>query len=159
MPIAFTAQEVRAARGRHEMLKPSKPSLCALLALTAAVAPAGAQAAQSGGAAAAWVTAPARRAYYYSAGQRDRFELDGAWHYRADAADRASARTSRARPHSRRVEPVTIPNAWNATDLSDKSDRGRIGWYRKDFRLPPGGRPTAWVLRFESVNYRATAVP
>jgi beta-glucuronidase len=51
--------------------------------------------------------------------------------------------------------PVTVPNAWNATDLSDASQRGGVGWYRTDFRAPSTGRGQSWVVRFESVNYRA----
>jgi beta-glucuronidase len=51
--------------------------------------------------------------------------------------------------------PVEVPNAWNATDESHASMRGSIGWYRKDFRLPSSSARYDWVLRFESVNYRA----
>jgi beta-glucuronidase len=32
---------------------------------------------------------------------------------------------------------------------------GTTGWYRKDFRLPQASEALAWVVRFESVNYRA----
>ena len=32
---------------------------------------------------------------------------------------------------------------------------GNVHWYRKDFRLPRGSAASKWVLRFESVNYRA----
>ena len=32
---------------------------------------------------------------------------------------------------------------------------GTVHWYRKDFRLPRASRASKWVLRFESVNYRA----
>jgi beta-glucuronidase len=41
---------------------------------------------------------------------------------------------------------------------------GSVGWYRKDFILPPGAFPNFvptsardWIIRFESVNYRVTA--
>ena len=51
---------------------------------------------------------------------------------------------------------MTVPNAWNATDESDASFLGGVGWYRKDFRLPRGGPRSAVVgVRFESVNYRS----
>ena len=43
----------------------------------------------------------------------------------------------------------------NAADLSDASQRGGLGWYRKDFRLPRARRGVRWLVRFESVNYRA----
>ena len=32
---------------------------------------------------------------------------------------------------------------------------GAIGWYRKDFQLPESNKRALWVVRFESVNYRA----
>ena len=32
---------------------------------------------------------------------------------------------------------------------------GSVHWYRKDFRLPRASEASKWVLRFESVNYRA----
>ena len=32
--------------------------------------------------------------------------------------------------------------------------KGTVGWYRKDFRLPSAARGLAWIVRFESVNYR-----
>ena len=50
---------------------------------------------------------------------------------------------------------MTVPNAWNATDESEASFAGGVGWYRSDFRLPSARRGPAWVVRFESVNYRA----
>jgi beta-glucuronidase len=135
------------------MPTPRKPLLCALVAVTAvAVAPAGAQ---SGGAQPASPTVPAQKAVYRD-GQKERFLLDGTWQFRADAANQGLGAHFERGTSLSGWSPVTIPNAWNATDLSDQSDRGSIGWYRKDFRLPPGGRGTSWVLRFESVNYRAT---
>ena len=48
-----------------------------------------------------------------------------------------------------------MPYAWNATDLSDASQRGSIGWFRKDFLVPRAPAGSTWRLRFESVNYRA----
>ena len=51
----------------------------------------------------------------------------------------------------------------NAGDLSDASDSGSVGWYRRDFTLPAGAFPEyvpkeqrQWLIQFESVNYRAT---
>jgi beta-glucuronidase len=59
--------------------------------------------------------------------------------------------------------PTTVPNAYNATDLSNQSWSGYVGWYRKDFTLPAGAFPQSvpaayrhWIIRFESVNYSAT---
>jgi beta-glucuronidase len=51
---------------------------------------------------------------------------------------------------------VTVPYAWNATDESNASMRGAIGWYRKDFRVPSSPKGSSWIVRFESVNYRST---
>src|SRR5205085_11894364 len=58
---------------------------------------------------------------------------------------------------------TTVPNAYNAGDLSAASMNGYVGWYRRDFTLPAGAFaryvPSAarrWIVRFESVNYRAT---
>ena len=49
-----------------------------------------------------------------------------------------------------------MPNAWNAGDDSVASMNGAVGWYRKDFELPDASAALDWVVRFESVNYRAT---
>ena len=40
--------------------------------------------------------------------------------------------------------------------LTDASDAGGIGWYRKDFRVPAAPGNLSWILRFESVNNQAT---
>jgi beta-glucuronidase len=50
-----------------------------------------------------------------------------------------------------------VPNAWNATDESEESFMGTVGWYRKDFKLPSAAKRFDWVVRFESVNYRSKA--
>ena len=57
-----------------------------------------------------------------------------------------------------------MPNSYNADDLSSLSMSGYVWWYRKDFTLPTSGafsryvpsRFRHWILRFDSVNYRAT---
>jgi beta-glucuronidase len=99
-------------------------------------------------------TAPTHGPLYVS-GQAGRLLLDGTWYFRADAANHGLRAHFQRRTSLAGWSPVTVPNAWNATDISDQSDRGSIGWYRKDFRLPRAPRGTAWKLRFESVNYRA----
>jgi len=53
--------------------------------------------------------------------------------------------------------PVTLPNAWNATDDSPASMAGGVGYYRKTFRVPNRAAALRWVVRFESVNYRTQA--
>ena len=91
----------------------------------------------------------------YSNGPSGRFLLDGTWYRRSDPRDRGI----RAGYHSARSvsgwRQVTIPDAANASDESARSYLGGVHWYRKDFE-PPAGPVTNWVLRFESVNYRAT---
>src|SRR4051794_25877550 len=110
-------------------------------------------------------------------GPTGRYMLDGAWLLRVDRRDRGPpgryilaapgplrlARRDRgAGQHWERRRsaagwtPVTIPNAWNATDRSESGFIGAPAWYRKDFRLPSRARGLAWRLRFDSVNYRAT---
>src|SRR3954453_12505875 len=99
-------------------------------------------------------TAPKQRALYDS-GQDGRYLLDGQWLFRQDHED-AGIRAGFARQQTTDGwSPVEIPHAWNATDLSDASARGSIGWYRKDFRVPRAPAHTTWLVRFESVNYRA----
>ena len=50
---------------------------------------------------------------------------------------------------------VSVPNAWNAHDTSNRSMAGGVVWYRKDF-VAPGGPATAWLIHFDNVRYRAT---
>src|SRR3954470_2881386 len=52
--------------------------------------------------------------------------------------------------------PGSVPLAANAGDFTPASYTGFVHWYRNDFTLPRGGRGADWVLRFESVNHRAT---
>src|SRR3954470_13853354 len=51
--------------------------------------------------------------------------------------------------------PVSVPNAWNAHDVSNKSMAGGVTWSRKDF-LAPSGPAAAWLIHFDNVRYRAT---
>ena len=51
-------------------------------------------------------------------------------------------------------QPVSVPNTWNVNDNTTRAFRARVGWYRKDFTLPRRRARLAWVVRFESVNYR-----
>jgi beta-glucuronidase len=78
----------------------------------------------------------------YASGHTDRYLLDGPWLFR--------------RGTSGSWTQVSVPYAWNATDESVDSMRGSIGWYRKDFRVPKAPKGSSWIVRFESVNYRAT---
>jgi beta-glucuronidase len=49
---------------------------------------------------------------------------------------------------------ITVPFAWNTgDDLANYL--GGVATYRKQFRLPSSAAGLSWVVRFESVNYRA----
>jgi beta-glucuronidase len=73
-------------------------------------------------------------------GPDGRYLMNGSW----------SFRRSRSGPWSK----VTVPNAWNANDLSNASMGGSTVWYRKDFSLPSGSA-SDWKIRFESVRLRS----
>ena len=101
--------------------------------------------------------APAAAALPYAEGPPNRALLGGDWLFRFDAADEGLAAGWAADPATDAWSQVSIPNAWNAQDLSEASMAGGVGWYRRDFRLPDSSRAgTRWAVRFESVNYRAT---
>ena len=136
------------------MTKPRRSLLYAAAALATLATPATAQ--NGGGTTppADQVTTPPRKAIYAD-GQTGRYLLEGTWYFRADAANQGLGAHFERQSSLTGWSTVTVPNAWNATDISDQSDRGSIGWYRKDFRLPRAPRGTSWKLRFESVNYRA----
>jgi beta-glucuronidase len=91
----------------------------------------------------------------YQDGYTGRYLLDGVWYFRADPQDQGLGLGFQRQSDLTGWTPVNVPNAWNANDLSDASQRGGVGWYRKDFRVPAASRSTTWVARFESVNYRA----
>ena len=135
----------------------------ALLAAPPARAAGTAPAAETARAAAAAADPPTPGAWY-SDGQSGRYLLGGTWLYRADTGDIGQAEGWwRNVASTAGWSPVSIPNAYNAGDFSQTSMNGYVGWYRRDFRLPAhafaayvpkAGRH--WIIRFESVNYRAT---
>ncbi len=85
----------------------------------------------------------------------NRYLLDGTWLYRADTTDTGvAAGWWRNVADTTGWGPVSVPNAYNAGDFSTASMDGWVGWYRKDFVLPAGAA-RQWIVRFESVNYRA----
>ena len=59
-----------------------------------------------------------------------------------------------SRDRGRRWTAVSVPHAWNR-DPSRPSLPGGVAYYRTAFRLPAAA-PRRWMLRFESVNQRAT---
>jgi beta-glucuronidase len=105
--------------------------------------------------ASAAVTVPPEKALYHE-GPTGRFLLNGDWLLRRDARDVGQRRRFFAQRSSRGWSPVTVPNAWNATDTSNASMAGSVSWYRKDFRAPAGSASTTWLLHFDNVRYRAT---
>ncbi|HEY2259809.1 MAG TPA: glycoside hydrolase family 2 TIM barrel-domain containing protein, partial [Solirubrobacteraceae bacterium] len=141
------------------MGRKSIPILALVLGFALALtAPAGAQAQLPYAA-----TAPTKGALYPD-GPDDRYLLGGTWLYQADPGDvglgggwwRNVAGTAG-------WSPVAVPNSFNAGDFSSASMNGSVGWYRRDFTVPAGAFPRYvpakfrnWIIRFESVNYRAT---
>jgi beta-glucuronidase len=97
-------------------------------------------------------------------GQGGRYLLGGSWLYRADLSDVGqSQRWWRNVSSTDGWSPVSIPNSYNANDLSTLSMDGYVGWYRRDFTLPKGAfahyvtrSQRHWIIRFNSVNYTAT---
>ena len=92
----------------------------------------------------------------YQDGPSGRYLVAGTWYRRADPHDRGQALGWQRRESPVGWEPTAVPNAANAGDYSPHSYLGGVWWYRKDFELPPASPTTSWILRFESVNYRAT---
>ncbi len=133
-----------------------------MLALTCTTAAAGASttAARIAQAAAA---APPTHGALYQDGPTDRWLLGGAWLYRADPTDQGIAQGLwRDRADTTGWSPVTVPNSFNAGDLSAASMNGSVGWYRRDFTIPAHAfagyvpaRFRSWIVRLESVNYNA----
>jgi beta-glucuronidase len=134
------------------------------LLLTAAVALPGAESARAAAHGPAYAADPPTPGAWYRDGQSGRYLLGGTWLYRADTSDVGLAQGWwRNVASTAGFSPVTIPNAYNAGDFSQTSMNGYVGWYRRDFTLPAHAFasyvPRAdrhWIIRFESVNYRAT---
>jgi beta-glucuronidase len=93
----------------------------------------------------------------YRDGPDGRFLMDGPWLFRFDPPGGGLAAGLQRSGSTAGWTPVTVPNTWNAHDDSVASYTGAVGWYRKDFRLPDAHGGLDWLVRFESINYRATA--
>ena len=93
---------------------------------------------------------------WYADGPGGRILLGDGWLYRADPGDEGLAANWAANPDTANWSATSVPNAWNAGDDSDASMAGSVGWYRRDLHLPAKPAGALWVVRFESVNYRAT---
>jgi beta-glucuronidase len=107
---------------------------------------------------------PPTKGALYRDGQTNRYLLGGSWLFRADPAGVGIAQGYwRDSSSTAGWAPVAVPNSYNAGDLSSTSMSGSVGWYRRDFTVPSGAFASyvprgfrAWIVRFESVNYRAT---
>jgi beta-glucuronidase len=129
----------------------------ALLATTGA-APAAAQAGP------VYTASPPTSGALYRDGPTDRWLLGGAWLYRADPGlVGVTDGWWRNLAGTDGWSPVAVPNSYNAGDFSTASMNGSVGWYRRDFTVPESAfapyvpaRYRSWIIRFESVNYRAT---
>jgi beta-glucuronidase len=97
-------------------------------------------------------TPEAKTLYRY--GPDGRYLLAGSWLFRFDRGIGLKRHFERSTSRSGWTT-VAVPNAWNAQDSSVASYAGTVAWYRKDFRLPSSAAGTTWIVRFESVNYRA----
>jgi beta-glucuronidase len=150
-------------------------ALARLLVLMLVVATAGPAAARAEGATspeqaaarakgAAYRAQPPTAGALYGDGQSGRYLLGGPWLFRSDPANVGeSQRWFGNLASTGGWASVTVPNAWNAGDLSKASMTGSVGWYRRDFRLPSTAFARYvrrayrfWIVRFESANYRAT---
>ncbi len=85
------------------------------------------------------------------------YTLGGQWYFLHDPSDRGrNLHLERTRNFAAAGwTPVTMPNAWNATDFSEASYTGSLGWYGTEFTAPRSRGGTLWTIRFESVNYFA----
>jgi beta-glucuronidase len=91
----------------------------------------------------------------YKTGASGRYLMNGQWYFRSDPSGNGPVSEFAGNPSTAGWTPVSVPNAWNAKDYSDASFAGGVGWYRKSFHLPSAAKRLSWVVRFESVNYRA----
>ncbi len=131
--------------------------LTALLTLAAAVSEARAQTTV------AYAATPPSHGALYRDGPGDRWLLGGTWLRRPDPSNTGiSAGWYRNLAGTAGWSPVSVPNSFNAGDLSTASMNGSVEWYRRDFTVPANAfardvpaRFRSWIIRFESVNYYA----
>jgi beta-glucuronidase len=127
----------------------ARPRLVSLLALAFVAA--------ATSSAAAYAPETPKPGALYDNGPNGRYLLGGQWLFRLDTGARGLDQAWQRRTSTAGWSLTTVPNAWNATDESEASMHGAVGWYRKDFRLPSSAKQYSWVIRFESVNYRSRA--
>jgi beta-glucuronidase len=80
--------------------------------------------------------------------------LGGTWYFRQDDAFVGEQERWFDQDDLSGWSEITVPHNWNATDTT--FNRSSIGWYRKEFTLPPSPKKLRhfWKLRFEGNNYR-----
>jgi len=100
------------------------------------------------------VQTPKAKALYRD-GPSGRFLLDGTWYERPDPTDQDVSLRFQRQASLSGWRQTTVPRAVNAGDFSTASYLGTVAWFRKDFKLPDSSPTSKWILRFESVNYRA----
>jgi beta-glucuronidase len=153
----------RRSPAAHRRLLPRLGHLLALLA-AACVAAGSASPAAIAQTGPSYAASPPTAGALYRDGPGDRWLLGGAWLYRADPTGAGvSDGWWRDAAATDGWSPVTVPNSFNAGDLSTASMTGSVGWYRRDFTVPQGAfaryvpaRFRSWIVRFESINYYAT---
>jgi beta-glucuronidase len=140
-------------------LFPARLILSLLVIASAALLTPAAAAAQP-----AYQATPPTKGALASDGPAGRYLLGGTWLYRPDVGN-VGLRDGwwRDTASTEGWSPVTIPNSYNAGQLTQASMNGWVGWYRRDFTLPAGAFnrhvPSAdrrWIIDFESVNYSVT---
>ena len=129
---------------RRRMRRLFAPTLTLTLALLAVLA----------GAAPALAADGITRGTVYKDGPDNRYLLGGDWLFRLNNGEGSKQRLQRQTGTDGWAR-TSVPNTWNAGDNSVASMTGTVGWYRKDFRLPDRRSRMDWLVRFESVNYRA----
>lgn len=91
----------------------------------------------------------------FSYGQSNRHTLGGTWYLKRDEANQGlRQRWQRTRDFSG-WESVTMPNAFNAAETSERSYLGYVAWYGTVLRRPAASRSANWILQFNSVNTKA----
>jgi beta-glucuronidase len=110
-----------------------------------------------------YTATPPTKGALASDGQTNRYLLGGTWLYEADPGNIGVTDGWQNQTSTTGWEELTVPNSYNAGDLSQTSMNGYTGWYRRDFTLPKNVFPKSvpkwaqsWTVEFESVNYQAT---
>ena len=87
-------------------------------------------------------------------GQTDRKLLGGTWYFRQDDAFVGEQERWFDQDDLTGWSEVRVPHNWNARDTTE--NRPNVGWYRKEFTLPPSPKKARhfWKVRFEGANYR-----